>query len=221
MIYVTGDTHGDITRFKQKEIKKLKKGDTLIVCGDFGFIWDGSKKETKMLKWLSKQKYQILFVDGCNENYQLLEKYETSEWNGGQVQIIADGIIHLLRGEIYQIEGKSIFTFGGGDAAQLIDLPEEFSTQGREQPTVKETSNGLENLQAHQNKVDIIITHDAPTKITQAMNVEENGISFIQNYLDVIRKQATFKAWYYGKYHKNKIIPPYYYNVFTDVLKIE
>ena len=44
MIYFTGDLHGDYDRFKSKELKKLKKGDTLIVCGDFGFLWDGSKK---------------------------------------------------------------------------------------------------------------------------------------------------------------------------------
>ena len=52
MIYVTGDIHADLDRFKGKEAKKLKKGDTLIVCGDFGFVWDGSKKEQQVLKWI-------------------------------------------------------------------------------------------------------------------------------------------------------------------------
>ena len=42
MIYVTGDTHGDIERFKSSGIHKVKKGDSIIVCGDFGFVWDGS-----------------------------------------------------------------------------------------------------------------------------------------------------------------------------------
>ena len=55
MIYVTGDIHADLDRFKGKEAKKLKKGDTLIVCGDFGFVWDGSKKEQQVLKWIGKQ----------------------------------------------------------------------------------------------------------------------------------------------------------------------
>lgn len=50
MIYVTGDVHADLGRFKGKAAKKLKKGDTLIVCGDFGFVWDGSKKEQRVLK---------------------------------------------------------------------------------------------------------------------------------------------------------------------------
>ena len=56
MIYVTGDLHGDIERFKDSEYKKLKPGDTLLVCGDFGFLWDGSKKEEQVLDKLSEKK---------------------------------------------------------------------------------------------------------------------------------------------------------------------
>ena len=59
MIYVTGDTHGDITRFKDPQMKKLKKGDTLIICGDFGFIWDNSKKEKADLKKLLSNDLQL------------------------------------------------------------------------------------------------------------------------------------------------------------------
>ena len=40
MVYVTGDLHGDYSRFKRPEMKKLRAGDILLVCGDFGFIWD-------------------------------------------------------------------------------------------------------------------------------------------------------------------------------------
>ena len=75
MIYVTGDTHGDITRFKSSEMKKLSRGDTLIIAGDFGFIWNDSKQEKAALKRLAEKNFRIAFVDGCHENYDLLEKY--------------------------------------------------------------------------------------------------------------------------------------------------
>ena len=38
MVYITGDMHGDQSRFNTKEIKALQPGDTLIICGDFGFV---------------------------------------------------------------------------------------------------------------------------------------------------------------------------------------
>ena len=43
MIYVTGDTHGEADRLSPSKLRALKAGDTLIVCGDFGFLWDDSK----------------------------------------------------------------------------------------------------------------------------------------------------------------------------------
>ena len=54
MILMTGDVHGDITRFSHKRLRELKKGDTLIVCGDLGLIWDGSDREKRVLKKLKK-----------------------------------------------------------------------------------------------------------------------------------------------------------------------
>ena len=53
MVYVTGDMHGEWERFKDKSIRRLRKGDTLIICGDFGFIWDDSRKEKQILKKMS------------------------------------------------------------------------------------------------------------------------------------------------------------------------
>lgn len=74
MICVTGDLHGDITRFRSPVLKKLRRGDALIITGDFGCIWDGSKKEKKMLKKLGKKKYNVLLrraytrISTCSKN---------------------------------------------------------------------------------------------------------------------------------------------------------
>lgn len=64
-----------ITRFRSPVLKKLRRGDALIITGDFGCIWDGSKKEKKMLKKLGKKKYNVLFarraytkISTCSKN---------------------------------------------------------------------------------------------------------------------------------------------------------
>ena len=67
MIYVTADTHGDLERFKGSKTRWLRKTDTLIVLGDFGFLWDGSREEQKKLHWLTKRRYKLLFLDGCHD----------------------------------------------------------------------------------------------------------------------------------------------------------
>ena len=45
MVYLTGDTHGELDRFKDGELRRAGKGDLVVVLGDFGFVWDGSKAE--------------------------------------------------------------------------------------------------------------------------------------------------------------------------------
>ena len=76
MVYITGDLHGDLDRL---EAIKLKKGDTLIVCGDFGFVWDGSAAEEKTLRRLGKKKWNICFIDGTHEGFDLLDEYDVDE----------------------------------------------------------------------------------------------------------------------------------------------
>ena len=107
MIYITGDTHGDISRFQDKRLKKLGADDIIIVCGDFGFLWHGGSEERKKLKALAKKKYTIAFVDGAHENFGRLEALPVETWNGGTVHKIAPNIIHLMRGQYYNIQGKT------------------------------------------------------------------------------------------------------------------
>ena len=49
MIWVTGDIHGDLSRFhtRSRVLRHLRKGDSLVICGDFGFLWNGTPKKPK------------------------------------------------------------------------------------------------------------------------------------------------------------------------------
>ena len=88
------------------------KDDFVIICGDFGF-WDESGEQKYWRKWLSHKPFTTLWVDGNHENYDLLKTYPVEQWKGGNVQFIAPDIIHLMRGQIFEIEGLRFFTFGG------------------------------------------------------------------------------------------------------------
>ena len=81
MIYVTGDLHGDPARLSDKALRRLKKGDTLLVCGDFGFVWDGSPAELKLRRKIGKQKYTTIFVDGTHDNLPMIREFPEEELN--------------------------------------------------------------------------------------------------------------------------------------------
>lgn len=221
MIYVTGDTHGIASRFDDPRLKKLGRGDTLIVCGDFGFIWNGSKEEMSVLKKLSKKKYNICFVDGTHENFEMLSKLKIKKWNGGKVHHIAANIFHLMRGQVFNIEGTKIFTMGGGESPD-IDIRFEMNTwSDMEIPTREELMEGVDNLQKYGGKVDLIVTHEPPAKIKDFLMLHtgsDASITAINTYLEDVSRICEFSHWYFGSLHLDKYISTSHISVFNNII---
>ena len=115
MIYITGDTHSDFSRFTEENFpiqSEMTKDDYVIICGDFGGVWtfeEESSREKELLDWLDNKNFTTLFVDGNHENYTRLYNYPIEEWKGGKVHKIRDLVLHLMRGEIFDIDNKKIF----------------------------------------------------------------------------------------------------------------
>ena len=124
MIFITGDTHRelDIHTINPREFvegRTLTRDDYVIICGDFGCIWDGGSGDRFWLNWLESEGWNTLFIDGNHENFDVLNQYPEETWHGGKVHRIRSNIFHLMRGEVFDIEGKSFFTFGGASSMML------------------------------------------------------------------------------------------------------
>lgn len=221
MICVTGDIHGDITRFNNKNIRKLRKNDVLIVCGDFGFIWDGTKKEQRILKKLGKKPYYILFADGCHENFDLLNEYPVSDFCGGKVRVISGRLMHAERGSIFDIDGKKVFIFGGGQSADIDIRSSAKKWWEAELPVGDEIAAGANNLSDIGNEVDYIITHEPPGSLKELLGVDTRHVSEMHSFFDAIKENCRFKMWFFGKCHKNKIIPSKYKALFDECVIID
>ncbi len=219
MIFITGDIHGDITRFKAPELRKLKKQDALIICGDFGFIWNGSEEEQKLLKKIGKLRCNVLFVEGSHENYDLLEKYETEEWCGGKTRHISGRLRQLMRGQVYEIAEKTVFAFGGGQREEGTELIEGENWWQREMPSEEELAEGVRNLEAAGNKVDFVVTYEPPAKLHDFINGSTDAIvNSVNTYLNEVYEKAEFGKWFFGKLHLNKLIPPKYHAVYDKIV---
>lgn len=206
MIYVTGDTHGDLSRL---DSLKLKKGDTLIICGDFGFIWDGSGHEEKVLRMLGKKKFNICFIDGTHENFDLLAEYDETLFCGGKAQNISGNLYHLMRGQIYNIEGHSVFCMGGGESPDVEQLMENGVYSRKEYPHETELREAEENLAKIGNRVDFIITHEPPASVKDflCLHSEVPPIrSPLNAWLDNLAQNVDYTRWFFGSMHIDKTV---------------
>lgn len=210
MIFITGDTHGgiDIKKLCSKSFpqgKNLTKNDYVIICGDFGFIWNCNVDATEQywMKWFQEKPWTTLFVDGNHERFDRLNSYKVEKWHGGNIHRINDSVIHLMRGQVFEIEGKTFFTFGGAQSYDKELRVEGFSWWPEELPNYAETNEGLINLEKYNNKVDYVITHTCPHTFSYQM-IHEIDKDPTANILDNFMKEIEYKAWFFGHWHVDK-----------------
>ena len=222
MLYFTGDTHGEQERLSRAALRELQPGDTLIICGDFGFIWDHSAKEQRFLDKLTKYRFTICFLDGTHENFALLDAYPVVNFCGGAARRVRRNVFHLMRGQIYTIEHKTVFTLGGGETPESqMQSDEELDAARPEVPDKNEMLAAVENLQKHGYKVDYIATHEPPASIRDFMSLSEMNrreMSALGAFLDELSKTATFEKWYFGSMHADKHISRSFTSVFQELV---
>ena len=235
-VFITGDCHQEFQKFNTvnfPEQKNLDKDDYMIICGDFAGIWavgSENKQEKYWLKWLDEKKYTTLFIDGNHENFDRLNSYPMKEWHGGFVHVIRPSIFHLMRGQIYEIAGRTFFTFGGASSHDIKDgildakapdfIAKKKSLNGEykfyrikheswweeELASDEEMLLGIQKLKEYNNSVDYIITHCCSTDTQNHLpikRVKEYTPDKETDYLDRIKKCTEYKKWFFGHYHED------------------
>lgn len=229
-IFLSGDCHASFAKLGFKafpESRTLTKDDFVIICGDFGY-WEESKRQEYWMDWLEERPFTTLWVDGNHENFDLLKALPVKQWHGGTVQFVRPSVIHLMRGQVYEIGKKRFFTFGGARSSDVSggileagdpDLKakiRELEVRGEpyrinhrtwwkeEMPDEEEMETGLAALKAVGWKVDYIITHCCATR-PQKENMESVYKSnALTDYLLGIREKCSFTHWFFGHYHEDR-----------------
>lgn len=207
MIYITGDTHGDYNDF-QYRLRSLPvgSGDTVIVCGDFGFVWE-EPQEGELLSKLAEMPFSIAFVDGNHENFDLLEMYPVVSWNGGNAHRIAGNIFHLMRGQCFTIEGKTFFTFGGAYSVDKAFRAEGRSWWHQEIPDSEDYRTARQTLESCGYAVDYVLTHTVPQSVIHCLGlVPDAHDAELTGYLEWLYETLSFRMWYAGHFHVNRLV---------------
>lgn len=215
-VFITGDTHipYDTEKLNTKNFpaqKTMTKKDYLIVLGDFGLLWHENKTYYWWKEWFDERNFTTLWIDGNHENHAWIDSLPVSEWNGGKVHKITDSIIHLMRGQLFTIEGKTFWTFGGANSIDKEHRQEYISWWAREQGSYSEQQEGLANLRKVNNQVDYILTHTCPDELVEPMFYPKHMESSAPTgkYLDFVSDIVQYSHWYFGHWHEDKDFDKY------------
>ena len=205
MIFITGDTHGDIDYKKLINLKKekLSYDDYLIICGDAGICWS-FKTIQSFLDLYNDIGCTILFVDGNHENFDMLEEMPLVEYKGALMHQIDTHIFHIVRGEIMTLEGKTFLCLGGAHSIDKMYRTPHLSWWPQEEINNHNIDNAISNLEKVGNKVDYVITHCCDSKTV----LNEFGFrrDICTDQLMFIDKVVDYKHWFFGHYHFDRKI---------------
>ncbi len=293
-IYVTGDTHGSqshgrfsvdgfMHRFNTSsfpEQKELGKEDYVIICGDFGGVWDTNRfcvqespEEKNSLDWLENKPFTTLFIPGNHENYDRLigchderlldswfyakmppeekEKlrrgYPKELWHGGHVRVLRPSVLMLERGDIFLIDGKYCFAFGGARSHDIqdgilnpADYPNEISFKKKyaarrsgmirvngiswwaaEMPSPSEMEYGRNIIHAFMQRhmqIDFVFTHDAPA--SDKLYLGYSSVDELNRYLESLRDDMKYGKWFYAHLHDNRQVSENNYLLYEQIIRI-
>lgn len=254
MVYLTGDTHADFTRFSTRRFpaqKDMTRKDVVIVLGDFGGVWmqHETPEEKYKLDWLDSKSFTLCFVDGNHENYDRLysDEYPIVDFHGGKAHQLREHVFHLMRGHIFEFDGKDFFVMGGASSHDISDGildPDEYpevamfedeywrwyrggkmfrvnhvSWWKQELPSEEGMVFAEKTLHEHDFAVDYVLAHCLPRNVSAMLGYTDSD-SLTMFFDQLVESGLVFSHWHCGHYHTTTDILGKYHVHYEDFERI-
>lgn len=175
----TGDWHGN-TQWAIHAIDSLRGRGVSIVyqLGDFG-LWggqDGAKYLRKVQRTLGFGNMLLIVTPGNHENYDMLETFPLNQY-GFRSRPDIGRIWFAPRGHIWSHHGANLASLGGAGSIDKARRKEGRSWWSQEEITEKDVDSLRNNMAIHGlNKIDVMMTHDAPAGIDLGPKSKSGGV---------------------------------------------
>ena len=144
------------------------------------------------------------------------------QWNGGKVHIIEDNMIHLMRGQIFTIDGLKFFTFGGAYSIDKMSRAEGISWFPEEIPSREEYEEGWKNLEKEDFQVDYILTTQPQEMWPRQWGMGELSDDEVElrQYLQRVADETEFQKWYFGHFHEDAEVEEVFVCLYDEIVEL-
>ncbi|MBQ8509036.1 MAG: metallophosphoesterase [Clostridia bacterium] len=213
MIYLLSDLHGTMNFRGLTDYMHMDgKDDLLIILGDVGLNFENTDENREFTQAFLSIEKPIAFIDGNHENFAYLDSFPTELWNGGSVHRLSEHIVHLKRGNVYRIEDKSFFTFGGCKSSAIWD-ERGLRYQG-EEAGEEECALARKNLRLNGYRVDYILTHKYETDSCKTIS---QPLLWLTKWIE---QQVDYDRWFSGHWHRNQTVDAKHQLVYDELMAV-
>ena len=233
MIFVTGDCHSEFQKFSTPafpEQREMTKEDIVIVCGDFGAVWnaDGvSNSEAYWLNWLDEKPFTTVFVDGNHENFDRLNsEFEVVDFHGGKALAFGGARSHdiddgILSWEDFDTQEEFKETVRKWRKQRKVFRINHISWWAEELPSDEEIQNAENNLAKVDYQVDYVVSHCAPQSIVSWLMGGYTQPDKLTMYFENLAQRLKFKNWFFGHYHDDRKIMGKFILLYDQIVRIQ
>lgn len=214
MIYLISDPHGGENRIGlERYLSVAKDDDLLIILGDLGLKFEITRENEQFTSWFLNLDSKIAIVDGNHENHAFLNSFPEERWCGGVVNRLSKNIVRLKRGNVFCIDGKTFFVFGGCKSSSR--WKEAGLWYPGEEASEDELQLAYENIEKYNFKFDYILTH----KYEQDPPIGTVSVKLLE-LTKYIEEKVAYGRWYSGHWHQNKRVDDKHTVVYDELLPL-
>ena len=147
-------------------------------------------------------------------------RYPVEQWQGGTVHRLGPKLFHLLRGETYLIERKSLLVMGGGRSIDRVWRTPGLSWWPEEMPTNAEYQHLRQRVQQLK-RVDLILTHAAPASVMRMVGFDPGAELPLNTALEGIRQSLPYGQWFFGHLHLDRDFGPNLHGLYHRVMRAD
>lgn len=222
---ITGDTHGDMTRFYN-----LQDSDPstigIIILGDAGCNYYLNKRDDKTKQKLEDTGYSYFLVRGNHEERPENIKNMITIYNEDiQGEVFWEEkfphIFYLKDGGIYNFSGHKTLVIGGAYSVdKYYRLSMGYQWFSEEQLTTTEMKKI--NAKNFGQKFDFVFTHTCPiswepTDLFLSMINQETVDKTMEVWLDEFKDEIQWNIWLFGHYHADRLERPHVEMFYKDM----
>lgn len=221
---VTGDTHGDFSRFYKIQQLAQEANETwgIIILGDAGVNFWLSKRD-KILKYRICHKYpnlQFYLLRGNHDerpqNISTMRlKYNVNVWGDCYSEEEYPNIHYLIDGQTYIFGNYKVLCLGGAYSVDKYWRLERQSL-GSYAGWFPDEQLSKEEMQEITNQVkgksfDFIFSHTCPLSFQPiylfSPYIDQSTVdNSMEIWLEKLKDQVQWKSWCFGHYHEDRII---------------
>ena len=213
---ITGDTHGDMSRFSRLSVED-PNATAVIILGDAGCNYYKNKKDDRTKQALLDTNMTFYLVRGNHEDRPenitgMISVYDEEVQGEVFMEEAFPAIKYLKDGGIYVINGHKTLVIGGAYSVdKWYRLGMGYQWFPQEQLTTDEMAMIETNIKGQH--FDFVLSHTCPISWEPVdlflRGIDQSSVDkSMEQWLDSLKDKIDWTVWLFGHYHADRLERP-------------